>query len=108
MRGAYFVQASFGLASGAQREWHMAADVSQDAAAVVHRAAWLGGARADLIAELERDLTANTNLSELDAKKWVDAIQDMPWPVEACELETVVDNDTVGTVPIFICLQIQD
>lgn len=40
--------------------------------------------------------------------QWVHAIQDMPWPVEACELETVVDNDTVGTVPIFICLQIQD
>ncbi len=60
MRGAYFVHDAFGLASGAQREWHMAADVSQDAAAVVHRAAWLGGARADLIAELERDLTANT------------------------------------------------
>lgn len=59
-RGAYFAQASIELAPGELRAWHLAADVSQDAAAIVHLTNLLRGNRVDLAAAVDNDLAANT------------------------------------------------
>ncbi len=63
-RGAYFAHAVFGLQAGEERAWHIAADVDQDAAAVVHLNMLLRGDGGALITSLETDVTANTRALE--------------------------------------------
>ena len=57
-RGAYFVHATVELAPGAERSWHLLADVSQDNAAVIQKIAALKGDRGSLWQELEEDIAA--------------------------------------------------
>ncbi|HQX11985.1 MAG TPA: hypothetical protein PKY66_16315 [Thermoflexales bacterium] len=59
-RGAYFARATFDLVPGAERSWHLIAEVSQDSAAIVRLSRRLRGDRPGLIAEIERDIEAGT------------------------------------------------
>jgi hypothetical protein len=59
-RGAYFAHACFELAAGAEKAWHIVADVDQDAAKVVHLTTLLKKPANELIALLEADTAANT------------------------------------------------
>ncbi|GAP15770.1 hypothetical protein LARV_03562 [Longilinea arvoryzae] len=59
-RGAYFVNSHLELAAGEGRAWHLAADVHQDAAAVVHLRNLLKKNPLELSALLEKDLAENT------------------------------------------------
>jgi hypothetical protein len=59
-RGAYFAHASFALAAKAEQAWHIAADVDQDASAVVHLTHLLKKPANEVILLLEADVTANT------------------------------------------------
>jgi hypothetical protein len=63
-RCAYFVRAALELAGGETRSWHLAAEVSQDAAAIVRLAQRLEDP-ARLAADLEGDVAANS--ASLDA-----------------------------------------
>lgn len=58
-RSAYFVHARLDLAAGADRTWHLIADVDQDSAAVAQKLQWLQGDQAALAQELEADIAAN-------------------------------------------------
>jgi hypothetical protein len=59
-RGAYFAHAVMELPAGAEKVWHIVADVDKDAAAVVHLTHLLQKNSSELIELLEKDLTANT------------------------------------------------
>ena len=59
-RGAYFARTTLDLAPGAERSWHLVAEVSQDSAAIIRLARHLRGDRPGLIAEIERDIEAGT------------------------------------------------
>ncbi|TLM99201.1 hypothetical protein FDZ73_22210, partial [bacterium] len=63
-RGAYFVHASTELPADSERSWHIAADVDQDTAAVVHLTQLLQNSASDLTTLLENDLAANTTSLE--------------------------------------------
>lgn len=58
-RGAYFVHATVGLAAGAERTWHLIAEVSQDSAAVVNLSEYLRNKQSDLTRHMQRDIEAN-------------------------------------------------
>ncbi len=60
LRGAYFVHAVLEMPANTQQTWHLVAEVSQDAAAIVRLQRWLSGDRVALLAELERDLATNS------------------------------------------------
>ncbi len=65
-RGAYFTHAVFNLQADEERNWHVVADVDQDAAAVVRLTRLLRGDKKALISSMETDLAANTrNLEEI-------------------------------------------
>jgi len=57
-RGAYFVHAALDLAPGETCSWHLAADVEQDAAAVVAKLHFLQGGAGQAIRLLEADIAA--------------------------------------------------
>jgi len=67
-RGAYFVHATLELASGAEREWHLVADVCQDSVSIVSLAKKLRETRSTLPQALERDIALNiANLEKVVA-----------------------------------------
>jgi hypothetical protein len=55
-RGAYFVHASVELAPGAERSWHLLADVSQDHAAIIQKIEDLKEEQDSLFQDLEEDI----------------------------------------------------
>jgi hypothetical protein len=55
-RGAYLVNAEFELAGSAEKEWSIVADVNQDSSDVVSLINALRGGRAELKAQLDRDI----------------------------------------------------
>jgi hypothetical protein len=55
-RGAYFVHTVLDLAPGAERSWHLIADASQDAAAVVQKIQWLCSGQESQRQALEKDI----------------------------------------------------
>ncbi len=55
-RGAYFVHAALELPPGAERSWHLLADLDQDHAALARQAHWLRGDPPSLLRDLEDDL----------------------------------------------------
>lgn len=59
-RGAFFVHASLELAPGAESNWHIVADVSQDSAAIVKTVKTLRENRPALGQEIEADISLNT------------------------------------------------
>ena len=58
-RCAYFVHATFELLQGAERTWHLVADVSQDSEAIVRRSNQLRRNRAEFPFLLEKDIRVN-------------------------------------------------
>ncbi|HSA99084.1 MAG TPA: hypothetical protein VLE49_00425, partial [Anaerolineales bacterium] len=67
-RCAYFVHGSLDLAPGAERSWHLTADVSQDSVAIVSLSKKLRSNKSELAEALERDITLNNlNLEKLVA-----------------------------------------
>jgi hypothetical protein len=67
-RGAYFVYATLRLLPGAERSWHLLADVGQDSAAIVLLDKKLRGNQAELLEVLGQDIAANqANLTQLVA-----------------------------------------
>ena len=67
-RGAYFVHTTLNLPSGAERTWHLVADVSQDSVAIVHLSKKLKENRSALPPALERDMAINnSNLERIVA-----------------------------------------
>ncbi|HWQ04832.1 MAG TPA: hypothetical protein VN452_05715 [Longilinea sp.] len=67
-RGAYFVHAVAELPAGQEQAWHIAADVDQDANALVHLRSLLQDSQVNLTALLEKDLAENTaNLQKIVA-----------------------------------------
>ncbi|MFN8530788.1 MAG: hypothetical protein U0670_19455 [Anaerolineae bacterium] len=58
-RCAYFVHATFEMAAGEDRTWHLIADVDQDSSAVAQKRQWLHGDQETLVQELENDIAAN-------------------------------------------------
>jgi hypothetical protein len=65
-RGAYFVHAALSLEPGAERAWHLVAEVGQDSAAVVRLIRDLRGDQDALRERLERDIAANSeNLTHI-------------------------------------------
>lgn len=57
-RGAYLVHATVELMPGAERSWHLMADVSQDNTAVIQKVEALRGDHDALCQELEQDIAA--------------------------------------------------
>lgn len=57
-RGAYLVHTTLELPPGAERSWHLLADVNQDNAAVIQKITALKGEQAALIHALEEDISA--------------------------------------------------
>jgi hypothetical protein len=55
-RGAYFIHAELDLSPQQQQSWHLIADTSQDAAAIVQKIQWLRNDQGTLLQELERDI----------------------------------------------------
>ena len=67
-RGAYFVHTLLNLEPGAERTWHLVADVGQDSAAIIHLSKDLKENRSELPNALERDIVLNTsNLKKIVA-----------------------------------------
>ncbi|HET9911018.1 MAG TPA: hypothetical protein VFQ13_03960, partial [Anaerolineales bacterium] len=67
-RCAYFVHSTLDLAPGAERSWHLVADVSQDSVAIVSLSKKLRMNKAELAEALELDITLNnSNLEKLVA-----------------------------------------
>ena len=66
-RGAYFAHAVISLEAGAECGWHIAADVDQDARAVVRLSRLLEGDSTELVSLLETDMAANTRSLEQTA-----------------------------------------
>ncbi|MBK8822678.1 MAG: hypothetical protein IPN58_08750 [Anaerolineales bacterium] len=67
-RGAYFVHAVLDLAPAEERAWHLVADVSKDAAAIVSLSKKLRGNRAELSDAIECDIALNNlNLEKIVA-----------------------------------------
>jgi hypothetical protein len=67
-RCAYFVHATLELVAGAERVWHLVADVSQDSAAIVSLSNKLHGNRSKLSDAIERDIAMNNaNLEKIVA-----------------------------------------
>ena len=58
-RCAYFAHAALEMAAGAEKSWHLVADVDQDSLAIVSLKNRLIRERTDLIQEIEQDLAAN-------------------------------------------------
>lgn len=58
--GAYFVNASFALAAGQSRQWHVVADVNQDSAAVVQLVHLLRQDADAVMRQVEEDIDATT------------------------------------------------
>jgi hypothetical protein len=69
MRGrrcAYFVHATLEVAPGAERTWHLVADVSQDSAAIVSLSNKLKANRSELLKAIEHDVALNnSNLDKI-------------------------------------------
>jgi hypothetical protein len=59
-RGAYFVHDSLNLSAGAERSWHLVADVCKDSSAIVHLIRLLNEDKAALCAAIEKDVVLNT------------------------------------------------
>jgi hypothetical protein len=59
LRGAYFVNSTFELASNSEHSWHIASDVQQDAASIIHLQNLLKGDPDELLTLLETDLASN-------------------------------------------------
>ncbi|MBN2116845.1 MAG: hypothetical protein JW730_09750, partial [Anaerolineales bacterium] len=68
-RCAYFVHSTLDLAPGAERSWHLTADVCQDSIAIVNLSKKLRTNKAGLAEALERDITLNN----LNLEKYVAA-----------------------------------
>jgi hypothetical protein len=67
-RGAYFVHTALDLAPGAERKWHLVADVGQDSAAIVSLSGRLRKNRSELWESLETDMALNSsNLQKIVA-----------------------------------------
>ncbi len=58
-RCAYFIQTQFELLPGAQRSWHLVADVSQDSSAIISLSNKLNSNRSEMIVSLEGDIELN-------------------------------------------------
>jgi hypothetical protein len=58
-RGAYFAHTTLELTPGADRSWHLVADVGQDSAAIVSLSTKLRKNRSELLEALERDIAFN-------------------------------------------------
>jgi hypothetical protein len=55
-RGAYFIHTALDLSPQQQHSWHLLADTSQDAAAVIQKIQWLRSDQGTLCQELESDI----------------------------------------------------
>ena len=97
-RCAYLVQATLDLPSGAERSWHLVADVCQDSAAIVRLNALLRDSHADLIQHIERDIqTGNTFLQKIVAA--TDGLQVSQNPIRcATHFANVMFNGMRGGV----------
>jgi hypothetical protein len=58
-RGFYFIHTMIDLEAGAERTWHLMADVCQDSAAIVQTLRALRGDKTKLLNELEQDIANN-------------------------------------------------
>ncbi|MEW6402103.1 MAG: hypothetical protein AB1649_09900 [Chloroflexota bacterium] len=68
-RCAYFVHASLELPAGAEKAWHLVADVSQDSAAILSLKEKLNGDRSGLVTAIEQDIQLNkSNLEKIVAR----------------------------------------
>jgi hypothetical protein len=77
--GAYFVHSVIDLGPGAERAWHLFADVNQDSAAIVKKIEELRGDKAVLFQEVEEDIKSNTSnlcrlVSEADGLQLTNAM----------------------------------
>ena len=66
-RAAYFVHHQVDLEPGAERSWHLFADVDQDGATIVYKMSMLHGNAYALTAEIEKDIKEN----DLNLRKFV-------------------------------------
>lgn len=67
-RCAYFVHSTLELTAGAEKSWHLVADVDQDSIEIVSLKNKLSRNRSELIQALEQDIAANTeNLEKIVA-----------------------------------------
>jgi hypothetical protein len=58
-RAAYFIHDQIELEPGAERSWHLFADVDQDGVAIVNKISLLHGSASVLVNEIERDIREN-------------------------------------------------
>lgn len=95
-RGAYFVYSTVEMKAGETHSWHIAADVDQDAADVVHFENILKNKQIKLVDQIEEDLATNTgNLEKIIAS--ADGLQVTNRPIHAAHhFANVMFNEMRG------------